>query len=326
MDQIVTPGLAPTRSYAIGFVLHGKRYFFGYGTVTPNGAAVDERSLFETGSIGKLFVGTVLAEMVLEGKVALEDPVLKFLPPSVTVPQKDGKKITLLDLATHHSGLPVEIPDPSVQDERGLMKALGSIPLDSTPGTTYLYSNLGAALLGFALAGVQGTTWYQMERDRVFAPLGMVDTGTELPNGGASRWVQSYQDGQATTPTPNNATDPEGPSGGDFTDAFDMTRFLAGQIGLVGSLPPAALSLARKPERPSQQGQRIGLFWDLDLDQQGNVTFYSKGGAWNGFYSHIEISTSVPVGVVVLGNHFGETDASDSQAFADRIMTALLAL
>src|SRR5262245_57754699 len=63
-------------------------------------------TVFEIDSITKVFTGLLLADMVARGEVALTDPVAKYLPSEVKVPERRGRQITLLDLVTHHSGLP----------------------------------------------------------------------------------------------------------------------------------------------------------------------------------------------------------------------------
>ena len=65
-------------------------------------------TVFEIGSITKVFTSLILADMVGRGEVALNDPVAKYLPPGVKVPERKGRQITMVDLATHMSGLPRE--------------------------------------------------------------------------------------------------------------------------------------------------------------------------------------------------------------------------
>jgi len=85
--------------------------FFAYGqTDRHGGEPVDERTIFEIGSITKVFTGTVLADMTERGEVHLTDPVQQYVPPSVQVPTFRGSTITLTHLATHASGLP-SIPE-----------------------------------------------------------------------------------------------------------------------------------------------------------------------------------------------------------------------
>src|SRR5439155_26317893 len=77
-----------------------------YGCTGKGGVAVDANTVFEIGSVTKVFTSLLLAEAVRRGEVALTDPVSKYLPPNVKVPERGGKKIELVDLATHTSGLP----------------------------------------------------------------------------------------------------------------------------------------------------------------------------------------------------------------------------
>ncbi|HKO19762.1 MAG TPA: serine hydrolase, partial [Acidobacteriaceae bacterium] len=81
-----------------------------YGDPGPGQPPLDGNSVFEIGSISKVFTATVLAEMVQEGKVRLDDPVQKFLPAGVHLPTRNGKVITLGTLSEQNSGLP-RMPD-----------------------------------------------------------------------------------------------------------------------------------------------------------------------------------------------------------------------
>ena len=81
------------------------------GSTAPGGTvAPDADTVFEIGSITKVFTSLILADMAVRGEVKLDDPVAKFLPPTVKVPERDGRKITLLDLSNQVSGLP-RMPD-----------------------------------------------------------------------------------------------------------------------------------------------------------------------------------------------------------------------
>ena len=85
--------------------------FIATGATAPGGTvAPDADTVFEIGSITKVFTSLVLADMVVRGEVRLDDPVAKFLPKTVRVPGRDGREITLLDLSNQVSGLP-RLPD-----------------------------------------------------------------------------------------------------------------------------------------------------------------------------------------------------------------------
>lgn len=72
--------------------------------------ALDADTVFEIGSITKVFTALLLADMIVRGEVAADDPVAKFLPDNARVPYFVDRPITLLDLATYTSGLPECLP------------------------------------------------------------------------------------------------------------------------------------------------------------------------------------------------------------------------
>src|SRR5580704_5982109 len=135
---------------------------------TPDNRKLDGDTVFEIGSITKVLTALILADMVERGEVAMTEPVAKYLPASVKVPEFQGKPITLLDLATYASGLP-NMPDNFVPKDQldhwaalpnpfadytveKLYAFLSGYELKYPPGTHYEYANLGFGLLGHALA------------------------------------------------------------------------------------------------------------------------------------------------------------------------------
>ena len=91
----------------VGVIDKNGRQVVGYGKLSKeNPQAPDGSTVYEIGSITKVFTSILLQDMIERGEVHLDDAVTKYLPPSVTVPAKDGKEITLRHLATHTSGLP----------------------------------------------------------------------------------------------------------------------------------------------------------------------------------------------------------------------------
>src|SRR5664279_3682349 len=147
-------------------------------------AKIEVTSDFEVGSITKAFTGTLLADMVLRHEVALDDPVAKYVP-GWTLPSYQGRAITLLDLATHTSGLPslpdnfrpADSEDPYVDyTEIQLTDFLRTHVLRRAPGSQYEYSNLGMALLGLVLAKRAGVPYEALLRQRILEPLKMHNT------------------------------------------------------------------------------------------------------------------------------------------------------
>ena len=158
---------------SIAVVEHGVSRVFSYGTAKPD-------SIYEIGSITKTFTGLVLSQMVEQGKVRFDDPVRELLP-SGLVPKPDGGEITLLSLATQHSGLP-RLPDnfhpadpaDPYADYRpaDLYAFLAKHTVAMPAQTEYLYSNLGFGLLGQALSNRAGVPYPALLEQRSYRSLG----------------------------------------------------------------------------------------------------------------------------------------------------------
>jgi CubicO group peptidase (beta-lactamase class C family) len=164
---------------------------------TGAGAGFDSTTLFEIGSITKVFTALLLADMANKGEVSLDDPAAKYLPAGHRVPERGGRPITLTDLAVHRSGLPrmaddmwaVSHPDGQFADyaEERLLAFLDRHQLTREPGAQFEYSNLGMGLVGYLLTRVAGSDYETLVRTRITGPLRMHDTMITLPPGHAAR-------------------------------------------------------------------------------------------------------------------------------------------
>ena len=156
----------------------------------PAGApAFDAGTVFEIGSMTKVFTALLLADMALKGEIALDDPVEKYLPDGATMPVRNGKAITLRHLTMQNSGLPrlpdnmpyADPEDPYADyTEQNLLDFLAGYELPRDPGAEYEYSNLGVGLLGHVLARAAGKDYETLLRERILDPLGMDDTAIAL--------------------------------------------------------------------------------------------------------------------------------------------------
>ena len=180
-----------SRGMLVGITDDQGHRFSSYGSTNASGARpVDGETLFEIGSITKLFTALVLADMVSKREVAIDQNVQDFLPAGVRVPERNGRSITLLDLVTHRSGLPrmpsdftIERwtnPDDPYTPEQ-LYRFFETHSLSRTPGDTEVYSNLGFALLGHALGLKAGLDYEALVRSRVLVPLRMQRTVITVP-------------------------------------------------------------------------------------------------------------------------------------------------
>src|SRR5689334_1020665 len=170
----------------VGVIEAGRRRVVSVGSRSRGDARpLDGDTLFEIGSITKVFTALLLAEAVQRGEVSLEEPVAKLLPAAVKVPARGGREITLLDLSTHSSGLPSLPSNLNPKDPANpyadysveqLYAFLSSAQLSRDVGSKYEYSNLGVGLLGHALALRDGQSYEQLVRSRISGPLGMPST------------------------------------------------------------------------------------------------------------------------------------------------------
>ncbi len=297
--------------------------YYGYGTTSVDRDQVpDEHSVFEIGSISKVFTTIMLADMVVKGEVQLDDPVQKYLPDSVRMPTRDGKKITLKHLATHMSGLP-RLPDNMAPADvanpyadysvEQLYAFLSEHELRRDIGSKYEYSNLAVGLLGHALALRDGTDYEGLLRSRILDVLGMHDTGITLSPAMQTRLVIGYDQGGKVEnwdiPTLAGA-------GAIRSTARDMLRFLAANMGLENA--PADLLVKDNPLIEAMQlshqlvvdrganEMSVALGWHVRRSGEKESIWHN--GGTGGYRSFVGFNRGGNYGVVVLTNSTAGAD------------------
>jgi CubicO group peptidase (beta-lactamase class C family) len=280
-----------------------------YGNAGDGGPAIDSRSSFEIGSVTKLFTSTLLAEMVERGKVALDDPVSKYLPSAFHVPTFGDRAITLEDLATHTSGLsdPVileqlsarGVDDPYSVSVDMLYEVLSQYELQRMPGTEFEYSNAGMGLLGHVLAQAAGSDLKALMKSRVLDPLGMGDTQYGVDGIPAEQVVQGHHGTQVVAPTVVSEA-LEG-AGGLRSTVEDMLRFLAASAGVVDSELRRPMLTTQEPRHPMGAGNRsVGLGWWIST--LNHRPLIQHDGDTDGFTVRIAFDPDRRVGMVVMAN------------------------
>jgi len=230
-------------------------------------------TIFSVGSITKIFAATALAGLVGEGKCALETPVEEVLPPGGVMPRTVGRKITLLDLVTHSSGLPAKAPfmgtpnglsgGPKELADR-LFAFLSGYELPRAPGTGYEYSNVGFGLLGLALGRLTGQNFDSIIHTRITGPLGMASTQVTTPAELRPKVaVGVTADGM---PFPFRDHGYAGASGSLRSTVPDLLKFLALHLGLGDAPAPlaAAARLTHAPRFETGPGVSRGLGWVVE--------------------------------------------------------------
>jgi CubicO group peptidase (beta-lactamase class C family) len=281
----------------IGVDTHSVRRVMTYGTAKPD-------SLFEIGSITKTFTGLLMAQMAVEGKLDLRDAARDLLPPRSVV-RPSGFDVTLLDLATHHSGLP-SMPDnagPADQRESftdyhasDLYDFIKQHGLEKPANAGFLYSNLGFAVLGAALANRAGLSYPKLLRRDITEPLGMKDTVIALSPEQRSRFMQGY--GYHGRPTAAWDLDAFASAGGIRSSAGDMLTYLEAELHPERTPLSAALVESQRFREYVTGDVRIALAWVYDPGSG----VYAHDGATGGFTSYACFDRQRDFAAVVLLN------------------------
>jgi CubicO group peptidase (beta-lactamase class C family) len=281
---------------------HGRRVV-AYGNLAKDDSRpVNGDTIFEIGSITKVFTFLLLADMVNRKEVALDDPASRYLPADVKMPERNGTPITLFDLSMHSSGLPrlptnLKPKDPSnpyadysVSD---LYEFLSGYTLPRDPGSEVEYSNVGAGLLGHVLALRAGADYESLIRSRITQPLNMPDTGITLSSSMKQRMATGY--GIGLTPATYWDLPTLAGAGALRSSANDMLTFLAASLGYEAtSLAPVMKALLefRRPVGKTN----IALGWSIHGEIVGH------DGGTGGFSSFAGYNPKSRAGVVVLSN------------------------
>ena len=301
VDYAYNPGIV------VGMVNADGRAFFSYGqTAYDSGVLPDEHTLYEIGSVTKVFTATLLAEMVARGEVQLGDAVESLLPASASVPDRNGIQISLEHLATHSSALPGNPPfdmaDPvnpfASFTEQDLYAFLAAYVLPRDPGSAYEYSNLGVGLLGHALAHRLQLPYEDALRTRILQPLGLTDTTITLTPNQTARRVPGYA---GVVPRPPFQMASLAGAGVLLSTVDDLLTFLEYQLGLR---PTALASVLQSTQTgrfstpdPTLQ---FGLGWQVI--SSGSIHLIMHDGATMGQTAFVAFNPGTGTGVVVLTN------------------------
>jgi CubicO group peptidase (beta-lactamase class C family) len=283
----------------------GRRVIASYGDPGPGALPLDRESVFEIGSITKVFTTTLLADMVRRGEVSLDDPVAKFLPASVRMPSRNGRLITVNDLATHASGLPRLMTNLAPADPRNpyadytveqLYAFLNGYELTRDVGAQYEYSNLGMGLLGHALALRRGASYEVLVTERVLKPLGMRHTSITL-----DAWMTKHlargHDNSAQPAANWDVRTLEG-AGALRSTMDDMLTFTAANLKEGSDQLSRAMTLAQTVRAPTGRPDlSIALGWHVRT-VGGNAIVWHNGGTggyrtWMGFDKRRRIAAVV---------------------------------
>lgn len=296
---------------SIGVIYDGKQRTFNFGTIDRNlHVAPTARTIYELASLTKTYTGMLLAKAVIDGKLALDDDVRRYLPADCINLSFDHHPIRIVDLANHTSGLPKNLPafkdkarpeemlkQYSEMSRENFLKALCKFRLRVRPGTQFAYSNAGPELVGIVLERVYGMPYDELVTRFIAVPQRMTDTGTSVQRADALRSAKRY-DGMGKA-MPELSFWRNIPAAGYLKSTIaDQLRYL--EWNADESDPVVALAHRATFRKTDERGDNIGLYWFLN--RKNGKRFIRHGGGSFGTTSFELLYPEEKVGVVLLAN------------------------
>jgi len=322
MQQYDIPGAA----IAVIDGEHTYTYLFGTADIT-SGKPVAENTIFEVGSITKLFTALLCAEAEDNGRIKLEDTVTKYCPQFSESPTLSN--ISFTNALTHTAGFSLNMPKDITQENQPIEYYLSKWQPQKPIGSQWQYSNVGIGLAASALENQSNKSINDLIRTNILEPLAMTPLGLEVPKEYQNDFAQGY------TSTGKVATHAQG----DFPGAWglkatihDMSKFMAAAIGRpntptnienamhntqtprlsVGNMQQALAwqvhSLQNQTMQPEPENMNLGplpvQWFPKDKQSYRSDVLLDKTGATPGFRSYIAVIPRNQVGVVILTNKY----------------------
>lgn len=263
----------------------------------------DSDKIFDIGSITKTFTGIILAKMVQEGVVDLNEPIKNLLPVKLHQSSKNGKEITIVDLADHTSGLPRDIDNAGSISNRSndIVKLYDYLSnrcvLSSTPGEKRSYSNLGYAILAHILTLVSHKSFQELVAETITSPLDMRNTFVHISESTRRNLV----DGRDPHGKVVEYSDPDDVSvgaGGLKSNAVDLVKYISACIN-----DTSYITLAEQPTFVEDEHGNSCLGWGFY--RYNGMDFYGAFGSTPGYSCGVIFEKTTQIGLVFLSNVSG---------------------
>lgn len=309
---------------SIAVVYRGQEFILHQGELeTSKANPPDDTTLYEIGSVSKTFAGLLLANAVLEGKAALDDPIQQYLPAAYPNLQSQGQPIRLRHLITHTSTMPGMLPlqvNTVLQDftahatpaklnaayadygQAQFWQDLHTVNIKGPLGKDYAYSSAGTELVAHALETIYGMPYEVLLTQFVARAAGMHDTRLRLTAQDSGRLAPGYHSDNpvVTTPMPQL---PWGAAGNLKSTMPDMAKYLRLQLGTH----PAVVE-SHKPLVRFQDDFSIGYFWNIGSNRQLGTHYVHHGGVPRA-QSYAYVVPQYQLGVFIITNQSGDATA-----------------
>jgi D-alanyl-D-alanine carboxypeptidase len=316
---------------SVGVVSHNALiYSKGFGLSDTNRRSrASAATLYRIGSITKLFTATAILKLNEDGKIDLDDPIIRYVPNfRIRNPFAGSTAITIRHLLTHSSGLPAEAPlgywtDSHFPSFPQLLAAIADQELQFPPETHIKYSNLGYALLGQIASTVAGESFERYVRDTMLMPLGMSSTavlpgpdvrqhlavgyGRRMPDG--TREIRPFEDLSGLTAAGNMSSNVD-----DLALFIESIFRSDSEVGVHVLREATWQRMQRVGQiRPEWQG---GFGLGFEIQKVGQHVYVGHEGWVSGYHTRIRLSPADKMAVIVLANSDdADTDLIASEAF-----------
>lgn len=309
---------------SIAVVYRGKEFILHQGELEAGKAnPPNDTTLYEIGSVSKTFAGLLLANAVLDGKAALDDPVQKYLVGSYPNLAWQGQPVRLRHLVTHTSNIPGMLPvqvNTILKDftahatpaklnaayasygQRQFWQDLHTVRIKGPLGKDYAYSSAGTELIAHTLEKIYGMPYDVLLTQFIARKAGMHDTRLRLTVKDAGRLAPGYHGDNpvVTTPMPQL---PWGAAGNLKSTMPDMAKYLRLQLGA----DPAVVE-SHKPLLRFQDDFSIGYFWNIGTNRQLGTHYVHHGGVPRA-QSYAYVVPKYQLGVFIITNQSGDATA-----------------
>jgi len=286
---------------SIAIINNGEVYYYGMNKENDTISTIEnQKSVFEIGSISKVFTSTLLANFVIDGKVKLNGNINDYLK----TPLKNRIKISFTDLANHTSGLPrlpsnldlakVKPENPYIEYKEKEMKEYLTKYLELSNKGEYQYSNLGAGLLGYTLSTIENVTYETLLQNKIFSKYDMQNSTADITKikGDLVRGLNN--EGKEV---PNWEFSVLAGAGAIFSTVEDLSQFTISQFDYSHK----ELKLTRVKTFELNENMDIGLGWHILKSQSKNLWYWHNGGT-GGYSSSMVIDEKSKNGIIILSN------------------------
>ncbi len=273
------------------------------GTSNAKGKVADNLTVYELGSISKVFTSLLLADAVVRGEIKLDDVVKVENAAGIRLPSYQGRKIEWIDLSTHRSGLPrlpanldaSSLSNPyRLYDSKQAAAALKVLQLARKPGESQEYSNLGASVLGYLIAENAKANYQDLLQQRIATPLGMKDCTVDLTADQQKRFATPHD--RVGSPVSRWTFADLPGAGGMSATMFDMMRFAKALLKPTSGKLGEAIELAWKQHRDADtSGAAMGLGWMIAGDGETRWHNGQTGGSHSALFINRRLNTAIVV-------------------------------